>query len=257
MNYLLSVLTTVLALVQFLKDWKSEKKSWLKLVSFGLIVLIGIGGIFNTYFTDLNNAKQRREDQQQIAELTGVQEANKRQSAEFFGIMLQKVSDLETQIKTEELQKTADQLRAELKATQKAMTPPKAKLRFTFEQPDGRSRILKRVTLPVKNDVVHVKFSVINESDVAALDGELTLRIPKACEFAIEPPNFNKLDGALATDRSFSFRRLLPRMQFESFGVDIKVPQRAESISVAVRSSCVNCVIDSWKVNEGIIILSR
>jgi len=252
-NYSGSVLVTVLALVQFRKDWKSEKKSWLKLVGFGLIVLIGIGGIFNTYFND----EQRREDQQQIAELKAAQEANQKQSKEFFGIILEEFGDLRSNVENEELQKKLDQATAALIANQKAMNPPKAKLRFTFEQPTGTRHAVRRVTLPVKNDVVHVKFSVINQSDVAALDGELSLRIPKSCEYASESPDFIKVDGALATDRSFSFSRLLPRMQFGSFGVDIKVPQRADSISIAVSPSCVNCVIDSWIANTGWIILSR
>jgi hypothetical protein len=101
MNYILYIATALLALLYLAKDWEGHKKSWRRLVVLGLIILIGTGGIFNTYYTNKKIDRQHDNDQKRIAGLKEAvdtanknQEDNTRQFVNAFGKLSQKVSDL-------------------------------------------------------------------------------------------------------------------------------------------------------------------
>lgn len=260
----LPVVMALLALFYLAKDWESHRRSWRRFTVLTLIILLGIAGTINTYHKDRKNDDQRREDQKQIATLQKAvetantnQEDNTRQFVVAFGQLSQKLSVLETQVKTTGLKEEANKLRAQLESTQKALNPPKATLTFTFAKPDIDAPPVREVTLPVKNDAVHVEFSIMNTTDVAALNGVLTLRICKACEFASEPKGFTRVPGQPDIERNLGFDRLLPRSESDDLSADIRVPPKTGSVEFGIVYRCVNCDIPAPKANVGVIRLSR
>lgn len=264
MNYLLPIVTVLLALFTLAKDWESHKKSWRRWTVLMLITLFGIGWTINTYFTNRRTESLRQQDQVQIAGLKkAVETANKNQednTKQFvyeFGRLSEKLSNLQTQLKTEGLQKEAEQLQKELRATQEAMNPPKALLSFSFKPPSDLADTVRTVTLPVKDGIIHIEFNIINAGEVAALDGEIMLIIPEACKFASEPPRSNKLPGTGDAQRNFPFERILPHAFLKTLSADVRVPPNFESIGVMFEYRCRNCTIPEPGVNRGTIFLAR
>jgi hypothetical protein len=264
LSYGLYIATTILALLYLAKDWAAHKKSWRRLTVLILIILIGIGGVINTHYTNQKNNEQREDDRRQIAGLqkaletaNKIQEDNTKHFVEGFTKLSQKIADLQTQVSTADLREEAEQLRTELKATQKALVTPKAVLAFTFERPKPDAPLLRTITLPVKNDVVHVEFTLRNETDVPALNGEVTLIICKRCEFASEPPLFKKLLGQPDTERNYQFNKILPMAELSTLTADIKVPPDTNAIEIRINYRCANCIVPEPKANSGIVFLSR
>lgn len=259
LTYIIHIATTFLAFLYLLKDWQLHRKSWRRETVLGLIILIGIGGMVNTHYAN----KKIDQDQNRIAALKQAvdtanknQEDNTKQFLNAFGNLSQKVNDLQTQVKTAGLQQEADQLKVELRATQKAMITPKAALVFSFVRPSTEDPLLRRVTLPVKDDTVHVEFTVRNETDTPALNGELALIICDACKFVTEPPLSEKVSG-LDTQRNYKFDRILPKTELRTMSADIKVPSNVRAVELRVGYRCVNCIVPEPKANVGIILLSR
>ena len=261
---MLPLFTALLALFYLLKDWDAHKTSLRRLIVLFLIIGIGVGGMFSNYFTVKKYNDQHQKDQGLMAGLqTAVETANKNQEdntkhfLDAFGKLSQKVSDLQTQVNTAQLRKEAEQLRVELAATQKALIPPKATLNFTFPRPRPDAPLLRTITLPVENNIVHVEFAIKNDTDVPALDGQITLRICNLCNFASEPPNFRRLEGQPDTQRTLKFDRILPRTQVNIHSVDVQVPQEIKQIDFGITYRCRNCVLSDPRDNIGTIFLSR
>lgn len=264
LNYAINIATASLALFYLAKDWPAHKESWRRLSVLGLICLIGIGGVFNTYYTKKSNNEKHQEDLNRIARLESAvvtanrnQDDNTKQFVNAFGILNQKVADLETQIKTTGLKEEAIKLRAELESTQKALNPPKAKLTFTFPKPNIDDPAVKVVSLPVKNGVVNVDFCVKNTTDVDAHNGSIMLTICKACEFASEPIGFFSFPGLPKIQRNIKFDRISAISESQNFSVAIKVPQKSSKVEIGITYRCENCILPEPRAEVGIIELIR
>jgi hypothetical protein len=186
---------------------------------------------------------------------------------ESFKKLSAEVSNLQTQVKTEALQKKLATMEAELQKTQKALAPgPKAVLAFSFSpfinpplvgSPVPLPVPVTDVTLPVLADgSVHVEFTVLNVSDVDALDGQLTLQICDDCKFAKEPPGFQKLAGQSDTERNWGFQGILVRTFLRIMTVDVTVPPKATRIPVGITYRCRTCILPE-KPSTGIVRLVR
>ncbi len=284
LNYFLLIAVTALAIFGFYKDRDAYKTKWRRRAVLLLTVLIGIGGIVNYYYGERRAEKQHADDQTKIAELkSAVDTANKNQQdntiqfVDAFGKLSQKLSDLQTQIKTAGLQKeaaklkeqlavatkasvsteaTVTRLKSDLEATRKALSPAQTSLTFTFAKSDPGAPPIHEVTLPVKDNKVHVEFSVRNETDTTALDGELTIFIPNDCKFASEPPEFKKLPGHRDFERIYSFARLLPKTELKTLSADIEVPQNIKAMEFGINYRCTNCDFPE-KPLIGIVKLAR
>jgi hypothetical protein len=261
---MLPIITTLLALFYLAKDWDAHRKSWRRLMVLVLIIFLGITGTVNTYYSNRKNDDQRREDQKQIAALqkavataNTIQEGNTRQFVKAFGQLSEKLNVLETKVKSAGLKEEADRLRAQLESTEKALTPPKANLAFTFPEPNIDAPPVRSITLPVKNDVVHVEFYIMNTTDVTAIDGLLELRICYACDFASEPKKFIRVPGQEKIKRNLNFERMLPRSISDTLSANIRVPAKSESVEICVVYRCSNCDVPSAKANCGVVKLSR
>ncbi len=145
--------------------------------------------------------------------------------------------------------KEAASVKAELEATQKALAPgPKATLAFTF-WPFFNPPLPQRVALssearfPTNDDgSYHIQFTVVNLTDVDALEGEFTLVICDLCKFAKEPPGFLKLPGQKDTERYQRFDRILPVTSLAVMTADITAPDIPD-FNVGIFYRCRTCVV--------------
>jgi hypothetical protein len=100
------------------------------------------------------------------------------------------------------------------------------------------------VTLPVNPDgSVRVLFTMINNTEVPALDGQLSVEICRSCKFANEPKDFFKVAGELDTMRNFVFQQIPASGPLQVLTVDIIPPANAPTFEIAVTDRCRTCVV--------------
>lgn len=112
LNWLLPIAFAVLAVFTLVKDWTAYKKSWRRLVILGVIVATGIGGAINNWIRDEDVRVQTDKLRGEIVGLKASveiaqrsQEDNTKQFVQAFGKISEKVSDLQSQVKTEGLKR--------------------------------------------------------------------------------------------------------------------------------------------------------
>jgi hypothetical protein len=103
---------------------------------------------------------------------------------------------------------------------------------------------------------VHVEFTILNNTDVTALDGEINFYICDACKFAKEPPEFQRLSGQSDTQRYLSLASVLPRSWFRILTVDIIPPVYVGSIDIGFSFRCRTCIIPT-ESSKGTVHLLR
>jgi hypothetical protein len=257
--YILAIVILIGAIVEFSKDSDKYKNSRLKTTALVVLFLGSILSLISLY----QDNREKENSRQEIKRLEGkADEANdaQRDSTKLFinsfNALHQEVSDLQTQVKTDALQKKADALQKkltsvqdDLEATQKALAPgPKATLAFTF-WPFNNPPLPQRVALSTdarfpKNDdgSYHIEFTVVNLTDVDALEGEFTLMICDLCKFAKEPLGFSKLPGQKDTERYQKFDRILPVTALAVMTADVTAPD-IPVFNVGIQYRCRTCVI--------------
>lgn len=254
----------------YFKDWGNYKPKWIRWVLFILVLAACIVGVSDQRAQHQEKAAAAALSQANIGELKGqvaaaqqAQTDNTRQFLESLQTLSDKVHDLQTKVTTEELQKQLATVKAELQKTQKAMEPPpKASLVFTFAPliipPLGQPVIpITETTLSRNADgSVHVQFSIMNLTDVAALDGELTLQICDQCKFAKDPAGFKKLEGQSDMQRYMAFDRILPHVVFQTLSADVIAPPSIENFPVAVYYRCKTCTV-SKDPSRGLVHIAR
>lgn len=175
-----------------------------------------------------------------------------------------KVRELQTKAETEDLRKQLASVQNDLQKTQKALAPaPKATLVFSFfpfiNPPlgKGKTSAVTGKSLPLAPDgSVHVEFTILNNTDVTALDGEINLYICDDCKFAKEPPDFQRLSGQSDTQRYLSLESVLPRSWFRILTVDIIPPLYGGSMDIGFSFRCRTCVIPT-ESSKGTVHLLR
>jgi hypothetical protein len=254
-SQMLPIIYTILAFLYLAKDWKDHKTSWRRITVGLLILLSGVLGIINNYYMD----KKTASFQAAVETANQNQADNTSRFIALFDTFSKKLSDLQTQVKTEGLQKEISQLQGEIEEHRKALVQPKAALTFTFETSPNSSDfvVLRRRTLPIKNDVVRIEFTVFNKTETPALDGELILTIPDKCQFVSEPRDFRKHPGLPEWQRNMPFQRILPKSNLGVFTTDVRVPPLVNSVEFTMTYRCTNCIISDPKANTGWIYLDR
>ncbi len=252
LNYVPSLATILLALMQLAKDWGAHQSTWRRALVLVAIMFLGVGSVINTYYSSRKVAAQHLEDQKQISGLKKAvetastdQEKNTKVFVKSFDDMTQKLNGLETQLKTAGLQKEAEGLRADLKATQKAMLVPKAELEATLGEPTATldNLSIKEVSVAQSLDgVVEFTVNVVNKSVVQAKNGSIFLRICNKCEFVEEPKRFTKIVSASDYDREMVFQAINATT---AVGIPLKIkpPPMKRRFEVAVLVRCDNCVV--------------
>jgi hypothetical protein len=230
LNYFLYLAGAIVAVFNHIKDWNAHKTFWRRWIVLLMIISIGIAGITNNYFTD------KKTDEQHIAEL----------------------QEIKREIMTEKLHEKIEALQAKIDESQKILDSKKASLIFSF---GGRSKDAIRATsLPVKDNKVHVDFSIWNNTDTTAMDVVVQLLICNTCKFITVPTSFVQADGMSETIRGIRIDRVYAKSNTELFGADIEVPQNTPSVKFGMQYRCTNCTVpkdDEVNENIGIINLTR
>jgi len=252
--YILVVVVFVGAIVDLQKDWDEYKSSHLKVTALVVVLLVSVLTLVSLYQenTEKENSQQEIKRLEAKADAAnGAQVANTLLYITSFEKLNGELNDLKTQVKTDALQKQLTGVRAELEATQKALAPgPKAVLAFTFwpffnPQSPRLPVLANQARFSTNEDgSYHVEFTVVNLTDVDAVDGEITLLICDACKFAKEPPEFSRLNGQADNQRNRVFQRILARSALAEMAADIIAPANQNFI-VGMNYRCHTCVLPS------------
>jgi hypothetical protein len=175
-----------------------------------------------------------------------------------------KLRELQTQVKTEELRKQLASVQSDLQKTQKALAPaPQATLAFSFfpfinpSVGKGQMAAVTETALHLAPDgTVHIEFTILNLTDVSALDASITLYICVGCKFAKEPPDFQRLSGQSDVQRYMPFNQLLPKSYWRMLAIDIIPPAYAGSIDIGFSFRCRTCVL-ALESSSGTVHLLR
>lgn len=198
---------------------------------------------------DKSDAKaQESANEKQVADLqANVKAGNEllgQQRQDFlkqFSEMQDRVTELQTAIKTADLQNEAAQLRSDLEATRKSMEVSKATLSFTFWEDSGE--ISNLATLNIEDGVVKVPFTIMNGSDTDALDGTIIFHACDACKIVDTSPGFTKMDGQADNQRNFDFQHIFANSRAEKMQVSIAPPPNATIVSVGIEYRCRTCTL--------------
>jgi hypothetical protein len=251
--YLVIVGTIVLGLFTLLKEWEEYKSPRLRIaVGCGLIIL-GVLTIVNLYLESDEKKKAAgaiKSLEGQVKAANDAQTANTELFLKSFDKLSAEVSKLQTQAATEGLRNELAKVQGELQRTQKALAPPpKAVLTFTFEPftnpPPGSNKPIvpsTEVALPILADgTVRVEFSVLNLSDVDALDGQIALQICDDCKFAKEPAGFQRLQGQSDRERNRTFTQIYAKTSTQNMTVDV-IPPKSAGFLIGIMYRCRTCV---------------
>jgi len=267
--YLLILVAGALTFLPLLKEWHNDKHPTLRTAAVVLVLVFAVLNLVGRYMDD----RVRRTDKQKEAEATNrlegqvtaaneAQRANTKLFLDSFNRLSQRVSDLQTQVKTDELQKKLANVQKELQTTEKALAPsPKANLTFSFFPPvliQGRSVARTNVTLPVSADgTVHIEFTILNPTLVDAMNGSFILHICQGCRFAKEPPNFTKLDGSPETERWMGFDHFLPLTQQPKLSADVVPAPSTLMFEMGISYRCHACTLEEGVSSKGVVHLER
>jgi hypothetical protein len=254
-------------MVLLYKDLKSYRHPGAALTVLCAILLFSGLTALNTYnereqkLRDKSAADEKAEALAEKIDQTKEQVAkNAQTTATSIGRLSGDLNDFKADVKPAELRSQMTVMKDELEKTQAALSPPpKATLLFSFfpfiNPPFGRSPAgpVTNVDLPIGADgSIHVQFTVLNLTDIDAVDGELTLQLCDVCKFAEEPAEFTRLPGDSETQRYMTFQRLLASVALRTLTADITVPDYIEFFNVGIGYRCHTCVLNK-EISNGIV----
>jgi hypothetical protein len=267
--YVLALCSAALGVFALFKDWHNYKHPKMRQAVAIVVCTVAALSLIRQYKDDLDRRSERQKQAEATKRLEGeVQAANDAQRAntklflDSFGNLSQRVSDLQTQVRTDDLQKKLAHVQAELQATEKALAPaPRAHLLLSFATSPQAEDIIERpvtqVTLPATSDgIVHVEWTFFNPTDVTAKDGFVNFSVCDSCQIVSEPDGFRKLPGLYGTERNMSFTAMIARTVHSNISVDTKVPQGVQRFEIGMTYRCSTCITDP-KTLRGIINVQR
>jgi len=215
----------VLTLIALIAVWKDSKdyanrareveasriKRFLKrravIFIYAITLLLAILGAFDIHarrhqalqdaaMAKAENASSREQIQDLQASVKAGNDLLAQQRQDFlrqFSEMSERVSGLQTAMRTADLQTEAERLRSDLEATRKAMEVQKATLSFSFVPDDGS--VTHFLSLNLVDGVVRVPFTVLNATDADALEGSIDLKACDGCKIVGNPDGYTRLNG--------------------------------------------------------------
>jgi hypothetical protein len=251
-NLIFPIATAFLGILYLAKDWDDHRTSTRRLTVLLLIIAAGIGGAVTSYYSE----------EKVTALQASVDAANKSQQdntqlfMDAFSKFSDKVSDLQSKVDNADLKQEVIQLSKDLASTKKALISPKATLDFSFEK-KLEAPVIRQVTLPVIDNVVHVAFTLENMTDISALDAFFNVIICEKCKFASEPKNSQRLTGQPDTERHIKLGTIHQKTMLAIMSVDIRVPPDTDGMVFTVNHRCTNCTIQELKNMTGIVNFKR
>ena len=271
--YLSPVILTVVALFALWKDAKDYRElvgedpdnrqgKLLKrymvpiLVAFTLLILtMGMLDIHTArHKTAQDNADAQADKARGEKEISDLKDAVKsgndllgqqrRDFLEQFSQMQDKVTTLETEVKTSDLQEESSRLRSDLASMKKAMEVPKAVLSFSFSDEAGR-QTSSLTTANVEDGKVKLYFNVLNPTGTDALEGVIILYVCRDCKIVETSPGFVKMVGQDDTERDFDFQHVFANARAQQMFVSVIPPPDADSFQIGIRYRCRSCLLVS------------
>jgi hypothetical protein len=255
--YLLAAGTLLLGIFELAKDKEDYSKRRLGTPVAVIFIIVALLQFVSLY----QDRREKADAEKNIGDLAGqVEAANQAQSdntkmyVDSFSKMSSKLGELQTEVKTDVLQKKIGTLQSELQSTEKALAPgPKAKLLFTFvpfpNPPEGATPVTS-VTLPKNIDgTMHFDFSVLNLTEVDATDIDINLFICDRCKYEKESPLLLKVTGMSEKMRLLNIPLLHAKEGYQAVGVDFIPPAdttpTGATIQVGFTYRCHTCDLDT------------
>jgi hypothetical protein len=262
--YISPVALTIVALFGIVKDSKEFKErarepgltKWRRLyrgqipnLLYDFTLLLLVLGISDTSATQREAAEAKagkaKSDQQTTTLQEAVNTGNKlltQQRQDFlqqFNMLSGRVGDLQTQVKTADLQQQVAQLNDQIAAERKSIEGEKTKLSFTLLDTNGSDA--RSVMLQMHDGSVHVRLTVLNDTDVTALEGTIVLTVCDKCEIVGNPAGFTKVAGSPDTRRNMDFQHVFAKSRLPVMEVDVKPPPKATKFDIGIEYRCRNC----------------
>jgi hypothetical protein len=240
------------------KDWKNYKPHWVRwALIMGVIAALAFGVAYQ-YAQREEKAEAARKSQQNIDDLKGqaaaaqqAQLENTKAFTKSFSELNSELNDLKTKVTTKELQNKIATLQARL---DKTIDPPRAKLSFSFapvnrvrtDDANWTDEAVTEKNLPLAADgTFHVDFTVLNLTDVDAMEGNMNLQIGTGCKFAKEPERFTRLAGQDDRRRNMDFNRILAKTVLNTMSADIVAPPSVRYVELGMSFRCHTCIRDT------------
>jgi hypothetical protein len=263
--YISPVLLAVIAIFGLAKDSKDYKerarepgisgprrfaRQQMLVALYVITVVLLIFGLFDIHGTRKQAEgadAERQTNEKQITALQKTVDAGNtmlaQQRKDFlnkFSEMSDRVGQLQSQVKTADLQEEATQLRSDLAATRKAVENPKVALSFWLVSDNGMPS--RTLTLPRgKDGVVHIKFWAQNDTDSTAVDGVIVFFVCDQCKIVKDPAEFSKLPGSPENTRNMDFQRIFAHSNLPPHEADVLPPAGVSSFVVGMDYRCRNC----------------
>jgi hypothetical protein len=243
--YIPVVIPSLIAASQIrFKDWNSyNPRSIRYLLLLAVLIACSWGILYQSQQISDKAATSARADAAQKA-----QQDNTTIFAKSLSALSTELGDLKTKVTTEDLQKKIITLQAKL---DNALNPPQARLAFSFapfktvktddSHSSGEPVTEKNLSLSPDGSL-HVDFTVLNLTDVDAIDGEMMLQICDVCKFAKEPAEFSKLAGQDERQRHKTFDRIHSQVALYTLSADIIVPPGSKNVALGMYFRCKTCV---------------
>jgi hypothetical protein len=126
---------------------------------------------------------------------------------------------------------------------------PKAELTFSFAPFNNpplpkMATPIKEVTVPLESDgSIHVEFTILNLTNVDAIETEGDVQICDECRYAKEPSGLSKLPGMGKTLRFLSINNLHALEAYQTISVDIAPPPGISQMPIGFSYRCRTCGI--------------
>jgi hypothetical protein len=232
----------------------------LLLVMYSSILLMLMGGIFQTHQTrsssnaDRTQAAKDREqaakdrkalddDRSQAKQERAVNDTKLNDAKERLQTLQDRVSRLQTKAETQALSKQLLDVKSELAEAESKLQQPKAHLVATFGTPHYNELPVKEVVgeKVAGTGAVKFNFGVLNASDVAALHGEIVLKICDACSFATEPEGFSRAALSPDNERIRDFGQIQEHTVAQDMTATVIPPITTPEFQVGIIAKCENC----------------
>jgi hypothetical protein len=267
--YILAIGAIVLAGLELARDWKEYKKKWARMTAAAVLVVVAAVSLISLYHDNKERKRAEREAGENMTGLRGevaaseqAQESNTKLFLDSLGKMSAQVGDLKTEVRTDALQKKLAGVQEELRKTEQALAPgPKAELAFTFvpypnTPVDEPIALVKRKTLPLEKDgSVHVEFTILNTTDVDAVEVAVNVQICDLCRFAKEPVGLTQPAGMNNQTRYLWLQRLHAKESYVTISVDV-IPPPDPAFTLGFGYRCNTCGVPK-KLAGGTVRVAR
>jgi len=201
----LATVVTIAALVKDARDYVDASRTRGRLllwVAYGCVILLFLAGVIQTHINrkqaigDKLQAEQAQHKLEEGQQKFLLAESESKAHLEDASASLQKLQDkvdkLQTQAQTQKLSLELAEVSRELEDAKAKLQKPLAKCEPTFASSDYNKLPIREAAGENTPEGVKVDFGVINTSDVAAIKGEIALRLCTGCQYGIEPEGFTK-----------------------------------------------------------------